>query len=79
MHTGDEALFNEHGDLFIVDRLKVCLVLLEHENTKFIFRLRQQEILKVRGFQVAPAELEGHLLNHEYVKDAGVVCPFLVL
>jgi 4-coumarate--CoA ligase len=32
-----------------------------------------QEILKVRGFQVAPAELEGHLLQHLDVADTCVV------
>lgn len=32
-----------------------------------------QEILKVRGFQVAPAELEGHLLQHPDVVDTCVV------
>ncbi|EJT97429.1 phenylacetyl-CoA ligase [Dacryopinax primogenitus] len=34
---------------------------------------RLKEILKVNGFQVAPAELEGHLIVHPYVQDAGVV------
>lgn len=29
--------------------------------------------MKVRGFQVAPAELEGHLLTHPDVADACVV------
>jgi 4-coumarate--CoA ligase len=29
--------------------------------------------MKVRGFQVAPAELEGCLLDHEYVSDVCVV------
>jgi 4-coumarate--CoA ligase len=29
--------------------------------------------LKVRGFQVAPAELEGHLLQHPDVADTCVV------
>jgi acyl-coenzyme A synthetase/AMP-(fatty) acid ligase len=29
--------------------------------------------LKVRGFQVAPAELEGHLLEHPDVADTCVV------
>ncbi len=29
--------------------------------------------MKVRGFQVAPAELEGHLLAHPAVADACVV------
>lgn len=27
----------------------------------------------MRGFQVAPAELEGHLLDHSAVADAGVI------
>ncbi|CAK5279834.1 unnamed protein product [Mycena citricolor] len=34
---------------------------------------RLKEILKVKGFQVAPAELEGHLLLHSAVVDACVV------
>ncbi|KAF9477527.1 amp dependent CoA ligase [Pholiota conissans] len=34
---------------------------------------RIKEIMKVRGFQVAPAELEAHLLAHPYVSDACVV------
>ncbi|KAF5385033.1 hypothetical protein D9615_001355 [Tricholomella constricta] len=34
---------------------------------------RLKEIMKVRGFQVAPAELEGHLLLHPDVADACVV------
>ncbi|CAE6424517.1 unnamed protein product [Rhizoctonia solani] len=34
---------------------------------------RLKEILKVRGFQVAPAELEGYLLDHPLVADVGVV------
>lgn len=29
--------------------------------------------MKVRGFQVAPAELEGHLLNNLFVSDVCVV------
>lgn len=34
---------------------------------------RIKEIMKVRGFQVAPAELEGHLLNNSFVSDVCVV------
>ncbi|KAJ7246274.1 phenylacetyl-CoA ligase [Mycena haematopus] len=34
---------------------------------------RLKEIIKVKGFQVAPAELEGHLLLHKAVADACVV------
>ncbi|KZT65405.1 acetyl-CoA synthetase-like protein [Daedalea quercina L-15889] len=34
---------------------------------------RIKELIKVRGHQVAPAELEGHLLAHPAVVDAGVI------
>ncbi|KAH9927929.1 amp dependent CoA ligase [Epithele typhae] len=34
---------------------------------------RIKELIKVRGFQVAPAELEGHLLTHPAVDDVCVV------
>jgi len=34
---------------------------------------RLKEIMKVRGFQVAPAELEGYLLDHAFVADVCVV------
>ncbi|KAF8755494.1 acetyl-CoA synthetase [Rhizoctonia solani] len=32
-----------------------------------------KELIKVRGFQVAPAELEGFLLDHPWIDDAGVI------
>ncbi|PFH46943.1 hypothetical protein AMATHDRAFT_198749 [Amanita thiersii Skay4041] len=34
---------------------------------------RIKELIKVKGNQVAPAELEGHLLEHPDVADAGVI------
>lgn len=34
---------------------------------------RKKELIKVKGFQVAPAELEAVLLEHEHVADAAVV------
>ena len=34
---------------------------------------RKKELIKVRGFQVAPAELEGVLLDHPGIADAGVI------
>ncbi|KAF9502460.1 phenylacetyl-CoA ligase [Pleurotus eryngii] len=44
-----------------------------NENSELFVLDRVKEILKVRGYQVAPAELEGHLLMHPYVTDACVV------
>lgn len=34
---------------------------------------RRKELIKVRGFQVAPAELEGVLLSHSGISDAAVI------
>ncbi|BGP36047.1 hypothetical protein JCM10296v2_007899 [Rhodotorula toruloides] len=34
---------------------------------------RIKELIKVSGFQVAPAELEGHLLGHEDIQDCCVI------
>jgi len=53
VHTGDEVIINDEGEIFVIDRIK--------------------ELLKVKGFQVAPAELEGFLLNHPDVSDVCVV------
>ncbi|KAH9065666.1 amp dependent CoA ligase [Lactarius vividus] len=43
------------------------------ENNDIFIVDRLKEILKVRGFQVAPAELEGHLLTHPDIADSCVV------
>lgn len=34
---------------------------------------RKKELIKVRGFQVAPPELEAVLLSHPQIVDAGVI------
>ncbi|PPQ86677.1 hypothetical protein CVT25_006752 [Psilocybe cyanescens] len=34
---------------------------------------RIKEMIKVKGFQVAPAELEGHLIDHPSVAEVGVI------
>jgi len=46
--------------------------MLNEKNELFVLD-RVKEMLKVRAFQVAPAELEGHLLRHADVADACVV------
>ena len=34
---------------------------------------RKKELIKVRGFQVAPAEIEGVLLSHPHIVDAAII------
>lgn len=43
------------------------------EDGHFYITDRAKELIKVRGYQVAPAELEALLLTHEDVQDAAVV------
>ncbi|KZT00929.1 phenylacetyl-CoA ligase [Laetiporus sulphureus 93-53] len=43
------------------------------ENGDLFITDRIKELIKVKGYQVAPAELEGHLLDHPHVADAGVI------
>ena len=53
LRTGDLAVIDDDGFMFIRDRLK--------------------ELIKVKGFQVAPAEVEAALCAHPGVADAAVV------
>ncbi|KZZ93313.1 phenylacetyl-CoA ligase [Moelleriella libera RCEF 2490] len=39
----------------------------------FVITDRIKELIKVKGHQVAPAELEAHLLSHPYVSDCAVI------
>ena len=43
------------------------------EGKKWYIIDRQKELIKVRGFQVAPAEIEGILLSHPAISDAAVI------
>lgn len=48
-------------------------VIYNESDDEFYIVDRLKEMIKVRGFQVAPAELEGHLLGHPDIADACVV------
>ncbi|CAK7205520.1 hypothetical protein SEUCBS139899_008296 [Sporothrix eucalyptigena] len=50
------------GDIFVVDK---------YENFTCVDRLK--ELIKYKGFQVPPAELEGILLGHKDITDACVI------
>ena len=53
LKTGDIAIIDSDGYMFVVDRLK--------------------ELIKYKGFQVAPAELEATLVAHTGISDAAVI------
>lgn len=72
VRTGDEVII-KNGEVYVVDRLKVLIHTELDSISHLIMFSHTQEIMKVRGFQVAPAELEGHLLMHPDVVDACVV------
>ncbi|KAF2269534.1 4-coumarate-CoA ligase [Lojkania enalia] len=59
--TFDSEGFLKTGDIAIKD-----------ENGWHWIVDRKKELIKVKGFQVAPAELEALLLEHEHVADAAV-------
>ncbi|KAI9676060.1 MAG: hypothetical protein M1817_000803 [Caeruleum heppii] len=57
MRTGDEAVIKKSA-----------------QGTEHVFIVdRIKELIKVKGMQVAPAELEAHLLTHPAVADAAVI------
>lgn len=69
LRTGDVGYIESNGVFYIVDREKVRLPLPTETLTDSVL----QELIKVNGFQVAPAELEDLLLKSEDVADAAVI------
>lgn len=73
--TGDIALFKD-GMFYIVDRKKVRFVR-ANPNLRDAKAVRSantpQELIKYKGLQVAPAELEALLLSHPLILDAAVI------
>lgn len=57
MRTGDEAVIKKSPA--------------GYEHVFIVDRIK--ELIKVKGLQVAPAELEAHLLTHPYVNDCAVI------
>lgn len=62
-----------HGDWFRTGDIVYC----DGQTKKWYIVDRQKELIKVRGFQVAPLEIEGVLLSHPGIADTAVigVCP----
>ncbi|KAI0717920.1 hypothetical protein C8T65DRAFT_640389 [Cerioporus squamosus] len=80
---GSLAGYNEPGELHLrtptaetfVDGIWIRTgdeIVINERNEVFVVD-RIKELIKVRGFQVAPSELEGHLLDHPDVADVCVI------
>ncbi|TFY79307.1 hypothetical protein EWM64_g4705 [Hericium alpestre] len=69
-YTNDEKATKE---TFINGWVRTGDEVIIDENGEVFIVDRLKELLKVRGFQVAPAELEGHILRHPDVADICVV------
>ncbi|KAF4464080.1 4-coumarate-- ligase [Fusarium albosuccineum] len=65
--TATKDAFTEDGWLKTGDIVKIG------KNGLVSIADRKKELIKVKGFQVAPSELEGHLLQHEGVQDCAVI------
>ena len=72
MKTGDIAYIDDDGMYHIVDRKKVIALLFFQISLETNIAMLQ-ELIKVKGVQVAPAELEAILLDHPAVLDAAVI------
>ncbi len=72
LKSGDVASIDENGKWYVVDRKKV-FILKEKGNGAVTKLTGTQELIKVRGAQVAPAELEALLLEHRQIVDAAVI------
>lgn len=77
LKTGDIAYFDSLDEVHIVDRKKVCPLAPppppQSPSPRQTQLTSQQELIKVKGFQVAPAELEALLLDHPAVQDVAVI------
>ncbi|KIX09214.1 uncharacterized protein Z518_00293 [Rhinocladiella mackenziei CBS 650.93] len=57
------------GDWFHTGDIAYC----DSRTKKWYIVDRKKELIKVRGFQVAPPELEAVLMSHPLISDAGVI------
>jgi acyl-CoA synthetase (AMP-forming)/AMP-acid ligase II len=68
--TGDIGVMRQ-GKFYVVDRKKVILVHISEFDICLLTCMK--ELLKYKGLQVAPAELENILFTHPKIKEAAVV------
>ncbi len=74
LKSGDVASVDEDGKWYVVDRKKVPTLEKNINGKRARPQLTMtQELIKVRGAQVAPEELEALLLEHPQIVDAAVI------
>ncbi|KZT05787.1 phenylacetyl-CoA ligase [Laetiporus sulphureus 93-53] len=69
-YYGDEAATRES---FVDGWFRTGDEVIIHENGDMFISDRIKELIKVKGHQVPPSELEGHLLDHPSIADAAVI------
>ncbi|KAF5235640.1 hypothetical protein FANTH_11659 [Fusarium anthophilum] len=68
-----ETFFDDVDGRWIRTGDEVLVRMSEGGNEHFVVVDRVKELIKVKGHQVAPAELESHLLTHPAVSDCAVI------
>ncbi|KAF5974698.1 phenylacetyl ligase [Fusarium coicis] len=68
-----ETFFEDTDGRWIRTGDEVLVRMSESGNEHFVVVDRVKELIKVKGHQVAPAELESHLLTHPAVSDCAVI------
>ncbi|CVK95009.1 probable phenylacetyl-CoA ligase [Fusarium mangiferae] len=68
-----ETFFEDANGRWIRTGDEVLVRMSESRNEHFVVVDRVKELIKVKGHQVAPAELESHLLTHPAVSDCAVI------
>ncbi|KAK7984315.1 Alpha/beta hydrolase fold-1 [Apiospora arundinis] len=71
--TAETYIFDEDGGRWMRTGDEVMIRLSAAGNEHLVVVDRIKELIKVNGHQVAPAELEAHLLSHPYVADCAVI------
>ncbi|KAJ6257527.1 S-dihydroxybenzoyltransferase [Drechslerella dactyloides] len=71
--ANDETFITEHGARWLRTGDETIIKRSPAGNQHVFIVDRLKELIKTSGHQVAPAELEGHLLNHEKVADCAVI------
>ncbi|KAI0762225.1 phenylacetyl-CoA ligase [Fomes fomentarius] len=72
-YLGAEEAIYRAAETFVDGWLRTGDEVLFNEDGDLFITDRIKELIKVKGLQVAPSELEGRLLNHPYIADAGVI------